>query len=391
MPWKKILQISLAVAALALVAWILRAKPLQVDGATVKEGPMQITLNEQGETRTYNRFVLSAPVAGRLARISLRDGDAVAANQVLAEISPLPLSRREINETHGRIAAAQASQREAEQSIQRTEASVVEAKREHERLLKLVREGFVSGQAVDHASSTLDASVHEAQAARSRAEVAKALVKVAKSALTTTDHDEANTSTPLLVRAPTSAKILSIPDPSERVVAAGTTLMVLGDMRQLEVVIQMLSVDAIKVEAGMPALVEGWGGDTTLRAKVVSVEPHAATKISALGIEERRVNVHLALADAPRTLGDGFGVTAKIIVWQTEKTLKVPASALFRCNAEWCVFTAEDGIARRRAVQINHRNLTEAEVTGGLTVGQTVVIYPGNALADGMKIDPQLR
>lgn len=183
-----------------------------------------------------------------------------------------------------------------------------------------------------------------------------------------------------------AGRILRIADASERVVTAGTALLSIGNLGALEVVIELLSSEAVKVAPGMPVLLEGWGGNQALRAQVRRVEPYAVTKVSALGIEEKRVNVIADFVDPPGAIGDGFRVTARIVTWQADKVLKVPASALFRCAPAWCVFVVEDGRARRRSIEVGHRNLGEAEVTGGLSAGQTVVRYPGNDVTDGARV-----
>eukprot|EP01034_Spumella_vulgaris_P029151 gene29152-36152_t len=166
----------------------------------------------------------------------------------------------------------------------------------------------------------------------------------------------------------------------------GTPLMSLGDVAQLEGVVELLSTEAVKVAPGMPVLIEGWGGQQVLHARVRRVENYAFTKVSALGIEEKRVNVIVDLDDPPPALGDGFRLTARIVVWQADKVLKVPASALFRCGQTWCVFVIEDGRARQRPLTLDHRNLQEAEVTEGLVPGEVVVRYPGNELQDGARV-----
>ena len=183
-----------------------------------------------------------------------------------------------------------------------------------------------------------------------------------------------------------SGRILRIHDPSERVVAAGTPLLTIGNLGGLEIVVELLSSEAVKVAPGMPVLVEGWGGDRALRAKVRRVEPYAVTKVSALGIEEKRVNVIADFVDPPGPIGDGFRVTARIVTWQADKVLKVPASALFRCASAWCVFVVEEGRARRRSIEVGHRNLVEAEVNRGLVAGERVIRYPGNEVGDGARV-----
>ncbi|HSB25551.1 MAG TPA: efflux RND transporter periplasmic adaptor subunit [Burkholderiaceae bacterium] len=384
MTWKRILLACAVVAGVAAVVWLLLPARLDVDAAQVQAGPMQVTVDDLGETRSHDRFVLVAPVAGRLARISLHDGDAVTENQLVARIAPLPLSTRELNEITARVASAEAVQREAEQRVRRADEDLAQARRELERVLKLVQDGFIAPQAAEQAKSTEVMATSEAEAARFRARAAAADVMVARSGLAATRG--AGSANLVLVRAPMAGRILRINDPSERVVAAGEPLLSIGDLGNLEVVVELLSSEAVKVAPGMPVLVEGWGGDKALRARVRRVEPYAVTKVSALGIEEKRVNVIADFVDPPGPIGDGFRVTARIVTWQAEKVLKVSASALFRCANAWCVFVIDDGRARRRIIEVGHRNLIEAEVTAGVAAGQRVIRYPSNDVSEGSKV-----
>lgn len=378
-----VLLLLAAAALIAVVVVVLRPEPIQVEAAQVQTGSMRVTVDDQGETRSHDRFVISAPVAGRLMRIELHAGDRVVENQLIGEIAPLPLSAREYDEISARVASAEAMQLEAEQLAHRAEENLVQAKREQARMQKLVKENFVSQQAADQANNVAATAAIEAEAARFRLKAAVAEVKVARSGLAAT---QAKGAALVPVRAPMAGFILRIPDASERVVAAGAPLLTLGDLRKLEIVIELLSSEAVKVKPGMPVLVEGWGGDQALRAKVRLIEPYAVTKVSALGIEEKRTNVIADFVDPPGRLGDGFRITARIVVWESDKVLKVPASALFRCGEGWCAFTIEEGRAKRGTIKIGQRNPLEAEVLGGLDAGQTVIRYPGNQVQEGARV-----
>jgi HlyD family secretion protein len=386
MTWKRFLAVAAATAALGLVALLLRPQPIEVDASQVVAGPMQVSVDDQGETRSHDRFVLTAPVAGRLMRIELHDGDAVVENQLIAQIAPLPLSAREHDEIVARVASAEALLREAQQRVHHADEDLSQARREFERQQKLVKDGFIAPQAAERAGNLVVTSSIEADAARSRARAAAAEVKVARSGLNTAKGVGPGAGKLVQVRAPVGGRILRIQDPSERVVTAGSPLLTLGDLEHLEVVVELLSSEAVKVRPGMAVLVEGWGGDKALRAEVRSVEPFAATKVSALGIEEKRTRVIAGFIDPPGPLGDGFRITARIITWQADKVLKAPSSALFSCKEGWCVFAAEDGRARRRSIELGHRNPLEAEVLSGLEAGQFVIRYPGNQLHDGARV-----
>ena len=382
MTLKRVLLAVVAIALVALLVVLWMPSPVEVDAADVQAGPMRVTVDDQGETRSHDRFVLSAPVAGRLARIALHDGDAVTGGQVVAEIAPLPLSTREREEIVARVAAADALQREAEQRVRHADEDLAQAQRELERTRRLVAEKFVAPQAAERAQNLERTAASEAEAARQRARAAAADAQAARAGLAATRAGGL-----VQVRAPMAGRILRVHDASERVVAAGAPLMVVGDLAHLEVVVELLSSDAVKVAAGMPVLIDGWGGDRALRATVRRVEPYAVTKVSALGIEEKRVNVVADFVDPPGAIGDGYRITARIVVWQAEQVLKVPVSALFRCAEAWCVFVVDGGRARRRTVEIGQRNLTEAEVRAGLEAGMRVIRYPSNAVEEGVRVN----
>lgn len=384
--WKRWAWGFAAACLLAAVVWVLWPAPVWVDGVTVQTGHMQVTVDDLGETRSHERFTLSAPVSGRLERMTLRDGDAVQDQQQLARIAPLPLSERERKELMARVTAAQALQQDAQQRVQQAAHALGQAQRELQRMRQLASEGFIAPQGLEQALQKETMAGSALEVARFRARAAAADVQAAQAAMDALHAVDSSAKGWVEVRAPTAGRVLRINDPSERVVAVGAALMSLGDVHHLELVIELLSTDAVKVLPGMPVLIEGWGGQEVLRAKVRQIESHAFTKVSALGIEEKRVNVIADLEAPPATLGDGFRVTARIVVWASDNVLKVPASALYRCAQAWCVFVLEEGRARQRTLTLGQRNLQEAEVTEGLRPGEWVVRYPGNALMDGARV-----
>lgn len=375
------------VVAVAGLLWWLWPAPRSVDLATVTQGPLQVTVDDVGETRSHDRFVVSAPIAGRVARIDLHEGDAVRADQVLARIAPLPLSQREADEVNGRVAAAEALQRAAQQQAQRAQALWEQARREQQRLTKLGDSGLVSRQAAEQAIAAETAAQADLEAARAQQRAAAADVKVARAALPALQAGRG--AAPVLVLAPHAARILRITDASERVVAAGAPLLVLGDVDHLEAVIEVLSSEAVRIRAGMPVLLEGWGGNAPLRAVVRRVEPYAFTKVSALGVEEKRVNVVVDFVDSPGAVGDGFRVTGRIVVWQSPQVLAVPVSALLRCADQWCVWAVQQDRVVQRIVQLGQRNLELAQVLSGLAAGDQVIRYPGSDLVEGQRVRPQ--
>lgn len=381
------LAVALAVAAvIGWFVWALRPAPVVVEVARATTGELRVTIDEEGELRARDRYVLAAPVAGRLARIALRDGDPVAAGEVVAEIWPLPLSAREREEQTARVAAATAAVTEAQARLARAATDHRQAERERVRVDALVARGYVSPQAAEQLRSDETAKGNELAAARARVGVAKAELTAARATLLALRAlGEGARRVPVV--SPVAGRVLRIVDRSERVVAAGTPLATLGDARRLEAVVDLLSQDAVRVRPGMPMLIEGWGGEGALTAVVRTVEPFAFTKVSALGVEEQRVNVVADLADAPEPLGDGYRFEGRIVVDRREAAVKVPASALARNGDGWQLFVVEGGVARLRGVRVGLRNAEEAQITDGLTAGTSVVRHPGNALADGLRVE----
>jgi HlyD family secretion protein len=377
---KKIYWLVAALSTLALLVFFLRPVPVLVDTGLAEKGSMQVTVDELGETRSHDRFVITAPVAGRLARIELHDGDAVQQDQVVAQIAPVPLSVRESEEQAARIAAAESQHRAAQELVRHGMEDLAQARRESKRVEKLVKDGFMSAQAAEQARNAEVTIANEVEAARFRVKSAAAEVALAKSGLI------AEQGALFKIRSPVAGRILRIADASERVVAAGTPLLTLGDLSKLEVVIELLSTEAVKVKPGMTVLLDGWGGNQLLKALVRRVEPYAYTKVSALGIEEKRSNVVADFVDAPQDLGDGYRVNAKIVVWSADAVNKVPASALFRCGEDWCAFVVERGVAKKRIVKISHRNAQEAEVLEGLAPGEIVIRHPANQIDEGIRV-----
>jgi HlyD family secretion protein len=383
---RKWLFVVLGVVVLGIVGLGLLPEPVPVEVASVERGPLVVTVDEDGETRAHDRYVISAPVAGRLGRIELHEGDTVRSGQVVAQLGSLPLSARERQEQLARIAAADALLREARERVRHAETDHAQARRERERVEALLRDGLISSQEAEHARVMETTSENELQAARFHAQSAQADLEAARAARMALDGSRDGASTVIPVRSPVNGKVLRIADKSERVVAAGEPLVVVGDPAQMEIVIDLLSTEAVKVEPGMMVHLEGWGGDRVLRAKVRRVEPLAFTKVSALGVEEQRVNVIADFVDPPGPLGDAFRVEARVVLWSREDVLKAPASALFRRGEGWSVFVVEGGRARRRDVAIDHRSALEAEITDGLRAGERVIRHPANDVEDGRRV-----
>lgn len=387
------LKVAVYAAAAAILAGVVfmafRPAAIAVETGSAVLGSMQVTVDEQGETRSHDRFVVAAPVNGRLLRVLRHDGDAVSANEVVATIAPMPLSARERDELRARVAAAAATERSAQAQLKHVIDDLAQARRESARLEQLFARGLVARQPLEQAQNAAGTLEKEVDAARYRAESAAAELREAQAGLIALEETGRRDGAIVEIRAPAAGRILRIMEASERVLTAGAPILVIGDLAHLEIVMEMLSSEAVKLAPGMPALLEGWGGGTPLRARVRLIEPYAFTKVSALGVEEKRTNVVLDFVDPPASLGDGYRVNGRIITWEAASVLKVPISALFRCGPQWCVFLIDGNRARSARVGLGHMNSTEAEVLSGLRAGQRVVRHPPNELSDGARVSPQ--
>jgi HlyD family secretion protein len=378
---------ALAAAAVAGLLWLLFSPdPVKVELASVTEGPMQVTVNNQGQVRLHDKYVVAAPVAAELQRIEWHDGDQVKRGEVVAILSPLPMDARQRQEAVARLDAAKALAREAGQRVERAMTDMQFAISERARIERLVSNNFMSPQAAEKAVTTEKNSRAEWDAAKSRQQAAQADVRAAEAALIASDSAAGGGKRQIALGAPVDGYILKIHERSARTVGAGAPLVTIGDRARYEVVVDVLSSDAVKIRPGNLMLLEGWGGGKVLRAKVRLVEPVAFTKVSALGVEEQRVNVIADPVDELGPLGDGYRIEARIVIWSEDKVTKVAGSSLFRVGNAWHVFAVEDGRAREREVKIGQRNQDEAQVLEGLAAGLTVVRFPSNELSDGVRV-----
>lgn len=385
--WRRLRWWIAGLALAALVVFALLPSPIRVEVGRSQRGPMRVTVDEEGETRAHDRFVVAAPVPGRLMRVELEEGDAIAQNQVVAVIDPLPLSQREREEVLGRMEAAEAAKRHADARADHARADYDLARRDRLRAEGLARDGVISTQALEQARNAELTGAQELEAAGYSARVAESEVKVARAGLVSLQPG--NVRRVVQIRSPVSGRVLRIQEKSERVVQAGTPILALGDPAKVEVVVDVLSTDAVRIRPGTDVFLEGWGGDRPLRARVRLVEPSGFTKISALGVEEQRVNILADFVDPPGALGDGYRVEARIVIWAAENVLKMPASAAFRRGQGWSAFVIEGGRARLRNVEIGHRSETEAEVLHGLTEGAAVIVHPSNLVREGARVRAQ--
>ena len=384
------LYIVLAVAALiAAAAWALRPVPVTVEVVRIERGLFEQSVSDDGRTRVRDRYVVSAPLAGRVERIALKAGDRVAAGEAVARLLPAApafLDARTESELRERLGAAEAQQRRAQAEVLRLEAQRDQARADEERQARLAAAGFVSPTAREQAALALRVAQRALESGRFAQDAAAHDLAQARATLSRYRAGGAEAS--WVVTSPVSGVVLKVDQESEGVVAMGTPLVEIGDPRLLEAVVEILTQEAIALRPGMPARVEAGASAPPLAARVRRVEPAAFTKVSALGVEEQRVNVLLDIDDpaAAKALGDGFAVEVSILTWSAESVLRVPTSALFRRGDGWAVFVVDGGRAKIRAVQIGHRGPIDCEATSGLAEHDAVVAHPPASLADGAKV-----
>jgi HlyD family secretion protein len=381
----------LAVAGVGtLVA--LRPAPVPVDVATVERGPLLVAVEESGMTRIKDRYVVSAPVAGELARIWLEPGDELQKGDVIARIAPaLPplLDERAQREARARLSAAISALGQARAQVGRATTAKELAERELTRDMMLALKGSIAPQGLDRTAFDARMRADELASATFAARVAEEEVRRARAVLEQADTVKGETET-ADVPSPVPGNILKVLQRSAGLVTPGTALFEIGDLARLEIVVDLLTTDAVQVEPGTPTEIIDWGNPRVLHGEVLRIEPSAFTKISALGVDEQRVNVVITLTD-PRSLwlalGDGYRVRARIPLWRSSEVTKVPIGALFRHGDGWAVYRIDGHTARLAAVEVGHRGETEAEITGGLGAGARVAVHPGDRVADGARIE----
>lgn len=421
------------------IALAFRPAPIAVDLGKVTSGPLQVTVTGEGKTRVKDRFVVAAPVAGRLQRIDKKVGDSVAAGETIAQLDPLPLNSQvsvaqaklqelqaqmsgvetqrpksqELLQAEARARSAQAGYQAASAQVAQVEAEWIQAKRDSDRTARLEQQGAVSRRALEAAQTLEKARSKELETARQQLNQAMQAVAAAREEIPllqsqqrdpdylletyraqiaaveaelTNLADEASRTT---ITAPAGGTILRLPEASARFVQPGDTLLEIGDAKDLELVIDVLSTDAVKIQSGSDIIIQQWGGAETLQATVSKIEPAAFTEVSALGVEEQRVNIIGKFTDLEVPLGDGYRIEADIVTWQTKESLQVPVSALFRCELAWCVFIVNNNRAQPKEIEIGPRNPFSAVVTAGLTSGDIVILHPNEKIEENSQIKPR--
>lgn len=393
MKWRSRIGIGGLVAAIIVAVGLGFRTPREyVDVAGVVRAPMRVSVEEEGKTRVIDRYVISAPVAAYARRVELDVGDPVARGQTLVQLEPLPsavLDPRSQAEAQARVDAAEDAFSAAQENSRAAAAAAELATAELQRIRRLRQNNLASEDEEDRtraASRSADATLRSAKFA---VEVARHDLEAARTALQFSGSKASNSTEPLLISSPIEGKVLKIERESEGVVAAGQALIEVGDSRSLEVEVDVLSPDAVRIKPGMQVLFERWGGDEPLQGVVRQVEPVGFTKISALGVEEQRVLVISDITSPPQEwqqLGDGYRVEARFILWRADDVLQIPASALFHYDGGWAVFVMLDGRAVRRVVKIGQRNGLFAQLEGGLLEGEQVITHPNDNIDDGVRV-----
>ena len=384
-----------AVVLVALAWLVFRPAPVRVELGRVERGRLVVTVDEEGETRVRERYVVAAPIAGRVARLTLEPGDPVQPGTVVARMHPVPLDPRTRAEAAARLEAAQAALREASAQVGNARAALEQAQRTAARSRQLGRSGTIGKEEQELAELDETTRGKDLEAAQFAEKAAAYNLEAARAALMAPGGDgnqalvaacESGEPGCIELRSPVAGRVLRVPEKSERVVSPGTPLLEIGDPQQLEIVVDLLSTDAVKVHPGATMLVEEWGGPEPLAARVRRVEPSGYTKLSALGVEEQRVDVVADFTGDTGGLGDGYRIEARIVVAEADDALLVPSSALFRRQGEWHVFAVAGGRAMLRPVKIGRGTPQQTEVLDGLSAGDEVVLHPSDQVADGVRV-----
>ncbi len=390
---KKLMLGVLGLLVLALLAWAFMPTPGEVEIATVTQGRFERSVQEDGKTRVRDRYVVSTPLTGRVARVHLKQGDTVQRDAAVATLwpsAPALLDERSRAEQVARIGAMQAAVARARANVGRADAALDQARAELKRSETLAQQGFVSPNQNETDRLTVRLRENELESARqeeaaARHELEQSRIAVRQFSQTTPVSQQRAYE----VMAPVSGKVLKVLQQSEGIVMAGTPIMELGDPTQLEVVVDILTEDAAQIKPGTVVQLSNWGGPEVLQAQVRLIEPAAFTKISALGVEEQRVNAIIDITSPPenwRALGDGFKVDVRVLVQVVENTVKVPVSALFPVGVRSGLFVLDKGRARLHEIEVAARNGVEAWVKSGLAPGTQVIVYPDTKLKDGDRV-----
>lgn len=391
---KRVILIAVAVLVLAAVVYGFWPDAASVQVATVERDSLQVIVEEEGETRVKERYEVASPVAAFVRRIEVEAGDVVKQGDPLVRLEAprsAVLDPRSRAEARARVEAAEAQVQQAERQVEAAEAAAERAREERERVERLVEQGSATRQALEQAEAEAQQAIANLAAARAAVARARAELMSARAMLVVDPALDRQREVQTVLRAPVSGQVLAVHRQSAGSVNPGEPLVEVGDTDQLEIRADVLSQDAVRIEPGTAVLIDQWGGDKPLEAVVDRVEPQGETEVSALGVEEQRVTVVASLVSPQEKwsgLGSGYRVLARFIVWKGGDVLQVPTSALFRTeNDGWAVFVVEDGVARRRRVNVGHQSGLTAQITSGLEEGETVIVHPDNELEAGMRVE----
>jgi len=392
--WRKHIGLIIGIFIVILLIGIgFIPRPVMVDTAEVKLGTLKVSVEEEGRTRVIDRFVISAPVAGFMRRTELNVGDEIKKDQQIIHLEPLRssvLDPRSRAEAKARVAAAKAGLLAAEKNARAADADSNYASTEHARLKRLYESRTISLERYQQTQTNARRTKATLESAEFSVEVARFELEEADAAVRYSAAREAGeTLETVSIKAPVQGRVLKIHHESEGVVNAGESLLEIGDPLSLEVEIDVLSKDAVRIKPGMKVIFERWGGDEPIEGVVRTIEPVGFTKISALGVEEQRVLVIADMTSPVETwgkLGDGYRVEASFILWEGNGVLQIPSSALFRYAEGWAVFIIQDGMAELRQVEIGNRSGLAAEILSGLVEGENVITHPGDNVEDGSRV-----
>lgn len=382
---------------LALLAWGFMPKPVSVDVREVSRGPLWVTVMDEGKTRVIDRYVVSAPIAGFSRRVELEVGDSVASGQAVVQLDPMrsgTLDPRSEAEARAAVTVAEAALNAMTEAVGAARAEAELARNEYERIRQVANQGLLSQGALDAARADWRSTQARLRSAEFNVEVARGELEASRAALeySAAEPDGSGEHVSVAVNAPVDGRVLKVIHESEGVVAQGQPLLEIGDPRALEIEVELLSADAVRIHHGMQVRFLRWGGAQPLEGVVQRVEPTGFTKVSALGVEEQRVLVICNISsdyEVWQNLGDGYRVEAEFILHQESDALQIPASALFRDGGGWAVFKVSGGRVQRTPVELGVRSGLAAQVLGGLAKGDSVVIYPGDNVTDGVRVRPR--
>ena len=383
-------------AVLAVLAWAFAPAPVAVEVAAVVRGAFKRTVDEDGKTRVRERYVVSAPLAGRLLRVELKPGATVERGTFIATLLPAApslLDARAMRELTERLGAAEAEKLRAGAAIERSTVALGQAKADAQRASQLAQQGFVSKESLERSQREVELKAKELKLAEFEGHAAEHQVAVARAALSSVrDTSPRDAARQFPIRSPVAGQVLRVVQESEAVVPVGAPIVEVGDPRDLEVVVDVLTADAAMIQPGAAVELDHGGSAPPAAGRVRAVEPAAFTKVSALGVEEQRVNVLIDFVALPadwRNVGDAHRVDARIVVDSRADAVTLPVGAAFRSGDGWAVFVVSGGRAHLRPVKLGPRGGVRAVVDGGIEPGESVIVYPSDAVRDGVRVKPR--